>query len=257
MTQPRIAITGIGLVSSAGGSVSECWTNITAGRTGIRRNTLFDTSELRSDWAGQVVTKLDPETDRCYALATTAFSEALDGVLDLTQVDRSRVGLVVGSSLGAMETLEAVDRDLVLTGRLDETRVAGSQLHCVADMLAGTFGLSGPRVVTSNACAASAVAVSFAAEWLWHNDADYVICGGVDPLAEFSANGFTSLGALDPEPCSPMSASTGLTLGEGAAFLVLERVEKAKQRGGRGAGRVRRVRVDLRRISPDGTRPEW
>lgn len=231
MTQQRIAITGIGLVSSAGGSVSECWTNITAGHTGIRRNTLFDTSDLLTDWAGQVLTKLDQETDRCYALATTAFSEALDGVLDLQQVEQQRVGLVVGSSLGAMESLEAVNRKLLLTGDLDETTVSGSQLHCVADMLAASFGIRGPRVVTSNACAASAVAVSFAAEWLWHNDADYVICGGVDPLAEFSANGFTCLGALDPEPCSPMSASTGLTLGEGAAFLVLERVEQAKRRG--------------------------
>lgn len=231
MTQPRVAITGIGLVSSAGGSVSECWTNITAGRSGIRRNTLFDTSEMLTGWAGQVVTKLDQETDRCYALATTAFAEALDGVLDLERVDRSRVGLVVGSSLGAMAALETVNRDLVLTGELDERTAASSQLHCVADMLAETFGIRGPRVVTSNACAASAVAVSFAAEWLWHNDADYVICGGVDPLAEFSANGFTSLGALDPEPCSPMSASTGLTIGEGAAFLVLERVQGAQQRG--------------------------
>ncbi|MFL4257448.1 beta-ketoacyl synthase N-terminal-like domain-containing protein, partial [Escherichia coli] len=69
------------------------------------------------------------------------------------------------------------------------------------------------------------------AELLWSDDVDLVVCGGVDPLAQISANGFTCLGALDNLPCSPMAGSSGLTLGEGAGFMVLERTDAAAARG--------------------------
>jgi 3-oxoacyl-[acyl-carrier-protein] synthase II len=187
---------------------------------------------LLTDWAGMVTAPQPTELDRCYSLAATAIREALrNSGLDLDTVDRDRVAVVVGSSLGAMPTLENVHRGLVHEGRLDAEQAAASQLPCVGDYIAAEFDLRGPRVVLSNACAASAVALGYAAELLWKEDVDYVICGGVDPLAELSAYGFSALGALDPEPCSPMSASTGLTLGEGAGFMVLESADRAAERG--------------------------
>ncbi|WP_327226112.1 beta-ketoacyl-[acyl-carrier-protein] synthase family protein [Streptomyces platensis] len=234
MTTVRIALTGLGLITGAGNDVEKAWSSITQGISGIRMNTLFDASELRTTWAGQVTAPQPEEPDRCYSLAATAIQEALgNSGLDLDTVDRDRVAVVVGSSLGAMPTLEGVHRELVHEGRLDAGRAAASQLHCVGDYIAAEFDLRGPRVVLSNACAASAVALGYAAELLWKGDADYVICGGVDPLASLSSYGFSSLGALDPEPCAPMTASTGLTLGEGAGFMVLEPADRAAARGAR------------------------
>lgn len=228
----RIAVTGIGLVTASGDTAAESWESICAGSTGIRRNTLFDTSELLSGWAGMVPTPQDPAVDRCYALADTAVREAVQhSGLHLDDRTAERVGLVVGSSLGAMPTLEGVHRVAIEDGFLDADKAASAQLHCVVDHLAERLGLRGPRILTSNACAAGAIAVGYAAELLWHGDADYVVCGGVDALTTLSTHGFTCLGALDPEPCSPMSASTGLTLGEGAGFMILEREDTARERG--------------------------
>ncbi|MFF7688193.1 beta-ketoacyl synthase N-terminal-like domain-containing protein [Streptomyces syringium] len=234
MTPPRIALTGLGLITGAGDDLEKGWSSIAAGTTGIRTNTLFDTSELLTDWAGMVTAEQPADLDRCYALAATAIREALHGSgLDLDTVDRDRVAVVVGSSLGAMPTLEATHRTFVREGRLDAAQAVASQLPCVGDYIAAEFDLRGPRVVLSNACAASAVALGYAAELLWKGDVDLVVCGGVDPLAELSAYGFSALGALDAEPCSPLSASTGLTLGEGAGFMVLESAERAAARGAR------------------------
>jgi 3-oxoacyl-[acyl-carrier-protein] synthase II len=234
MSTPLIALTGLGLITGAGDDVEKGWSSITAGISGIRTNTLFDTSELLTEWAGMVTAPQPAEPDRCYSLAATAIREALsDSGLDLDAVDRNRVAVVVGSSLGAMPTLEGAHRDLVHEGRLDAASAAASQLPCVGDYIAAEFDLRGPRVVLSNACAASAVALGYAAELLWKGEVDYVICGGVDPLATLSSYGFSALGALDPDPCSPMSASTGLTLGEGAGFMVLEPADGAAARGAR------------------------
>ncbi|MEN3583994.1 beta-ketoacyl-[acyl-carrier-protein] synthase family protein [Streptomyces sp. ZYX-F-203] len=234
MAAPTIALTGLGLITGAGENLEKCWSSIVAGVPGIRANTLFDTSELLTDWAGMITGEQPEHLDRCYALATTAIRETLrTSGLDLSTVDRERVAVVVGSSLGAMPTLEGVHADFVRAGEVDAPRAAASVLPCVGDHIAAEFDLRGPRVVLSNACAASAVALGYAAELLWREDVDYVLCGGVDPLASLSAYGFSSLGALDPEPCSPMSASTGLTLGEGAAFVLLEPAEGAARRGAR------------------------
>ncbi|OZC79379.1 3-oxoacyl-ACP synthase [Rhodococcus sp. 06-462-5] len=233
MTHQEIAVTGVGLITAAGATTEECWDAISNGRSGIRINTLFDTSQLRTEWAGMVEAPLREDLDRCYALAERAIREAFAGAdFDPARSDR-RVAVVVGSSLGAMPTLEAEHRRFVETSGFDHVAVANSQLHCVADWIAGEFDISGPRIVTSNACAASAVAVGYAAELLWNDEVDVVLCGGVDPLASLSAHGFTCLGALDPQPCSPMAASTGISLGEGAGFMILERTDEARDRGAR------------------------
>ncbi|PRH78092.1 3-oxoacyl-ACP synthase [Streptomyces solincola] len=234
MGAPRIAVTGLGLITGAGDDIEKGWDAIIAGIGGIRANDLFDTSELQTDRAGLVTAAQPPGVDRCYWLADTAVREALSrSGLDLDTADRDRGAVVVGSSLGAMPTLEGLHADLVHRGVLDASGAADCQLPCVADHIAAAFDLRGPRVVLSNACAASAVALGYAAELLWHGDVDFVVCGGVDPLATLSAYGFSALGALDPQPCSPLSASTGLTLGEGAGFLVLETAGHAERRGAR------------------------
>mgnify|MGYP000847968620 FL=1 len=228
----RAVVTGVGLTAATGNDAKECWEGICTGRSGIRRNFLFDTKELLSEWAGLAQVEQCSQIDRCFALANTAICEALaDSKLIIDQIDSDRIGLVIGSSLGAMPSLEQAHRNFLEKGILDAKMMAGSLIHCVADYLAEKLGLRGPRALMSNACAAGAIAVGYAIEQLWFGDADVVICGGVDPLTELSSHGFTCLGALDTEPCSPLSASSGLTLGEGAGFLILEKEENAKRRG--------------------------
>ena len=225
-------VTGVGLTAATGNDAKECWEGVCTGRRGIRKNILFDTQELLSDWAGLAPVEQDSRVDRCYALADTAISEALaDSKLIIDRTNSDRIGLVIGSSLGAMPSLEHAHRKFLEKGILDANMMAESLIHCVADHLAEKLGLRGPRALMSNACAAGAIAVGYAVEQLWFGDADVVICGGVDPLTELSSYGFTCLGALDTEPCSPLSASNGLTLGEGAGFLILEKEEHAKRRG--------------------------
>ena len=227
-----IAVTGVGLVTAQGDHTDECWTELVDGVCGITMNVTFDDSGTTIPCAGVAPIPNSDSIDRCYLLGVHAMREALEmSGIDLDSVGRDRIGLVVGSSLGAMPTLEAAHRRAIETGVLDAGLAADSQLHCVADHLAAEFDIRGPRVVTSNACAAGAVAIGYAAELLWSDDVDLVVCGGVDPLAQISANGFTCLGALDNLPCSPMAGSSGLTLGEGAGFMVLERTDAAAARG--------------------------
>ena len=232
MSGNSVMVTGVSLVTAAGGTTRESWSSLRAGRTGIVRNSLFDTSELLSDWAGQVTTERTGRIDRCYSLAERGVAQALaQAGLTPSDLPGPRTALVVGSSLGAMESLQAAHREAVLNDTVDAVTALDSQIHSVADFIATRFGVTGPRAVTSNACAAGAIAIGYAAELLWSGEVDRVVCGGVDPLASLSSYGFSCLGALDAEPCSPMSASTGLTLGEGAGFLVLERRETAERRG--------------------------
>ena len=227
-----IAVTGVGLVTAQGDHTDECWTELVDGVCGITMNVTFDDSGTTIPCAGVAPIPNSDSIDRCYLLGVHAMREALEmSGIDLDSVGRDRIGLVVGSSLGAMPTLEAAHRRAIETGVLDAGLAADSQLPCVADHLAAEFDIRGPRVVTSNACAAGAVAIGYAAELLWSDDVDLVVCGGVDPLAQISANGFTCLGALDNLPCSPMAGSSGLTLGEGAGFMVLERTDAAAARG--------------------------
>ena len=109
-------------------------------------------------------------------------------------------------------------------------------LYTSADAISIAHGLKGPKVVISNACAAGGNSIGCAVETIRSGRADVMFAGGVDVLDILSLAGFDSLKALDEQPCSPYSRSSGLTLGEGAAMLVLEDAEHARWRAARRAG---------------------
>ncbi|WP_265443690.1 beta-ketoacyl-[acyl-carrier-protein] synthase family protein [Flexivirga meconopsidis] len=229
----RVVVTGLGLICDVGNTVQECWDSLVSGRPGIRENTLFDTSGMPTALVGEAAFEGEDGVDRCVGLGSVAIGEALqDAGIDPGQLGE-RLGFIVGSSLGPMPSLQEFHRDYLVNGADSSAPglAARSVLHSAADALAAGFGVTGPRAVTSNACAASAVAIGYAAELLWSGEVDAVLTGGVDPLASLSAYGFSSLGALAEGPCSPLAASDGLTLGEGAGFLVLETLESAQERG--------------------------
>ncbi|MFJ9406803.1 beta-ketoacyl synthase N-terminal-like domain-containing protein [Streptomyces sp. NPDC101393] len=233
--QPQgVVVTGLGMVSALGRDTEECWRAVRRGAAGIRPVDVVDTAGLITRLGGQAPLKDEPGTDRCFTLARAAALEAADhSGLPCSAYAPERVGVVVGSSLGTTRSIERFHAQWRSRGlrHADVRLLKGYALHSVADLLAARLGFTGPRALMSNACAAGAVAIGYALELLWSDEADAVLVGGVDPLTGLSFHGFNSLGALDPAPCAPYTRSAGLSLGEGAGFLVLERRDAALARG--------------------------
>ncbi|NUR60185.1 MAG: 3-oxoacyl-ACP synthase [Catenulispora sp.] len=230
----RVVITGVGMVSAVGADAAACWAAILAGRSGIGPVDAVPTDGLGTRVGGQSPIADVPGQDRCLTLALAAAGEAVGHAgLAAAGYAPERVGVVVGSSLGSMRSIERFHRQWLADGlrRADIRLLKGYEIHSVADVVAARLNLTGPRSLLSNACAAGAVAIGYGLELLWAGEADAVLVGGVDPLASLSFNGFNSLGALDAGPCSPYTRSAGLNLGEGAGFLVLETADAAAARG--------------------------
>ncbi|NLT27027.1 MAG: 3-oxoacyl-ACP synthase, partial [Microbacteriaceae bacterium] len=234
----RVAITGYGLTTAAGATADECWEAFCAARTGIGENTIVPREGVMSDRAGQVRTldePAEPRRDRAIRLGERALAEALEraGLADGGDCPPERRGFSLGTSLGGARAGEKFHRDWLQQGYDATNRfdLVEYPLHATADALAGRFGLHGPRTVHSNACAAGAVAVANGYEYLADGLADVVVAGGVDPLAWLSFGGFSSLGVLSLMNCAPYTRSEGITLGEGAGFVVLEPLERALERG--------------------------
>ncbi|MDR1449421.1 MAG: beta-ketoacyl-[acyl-carrier-protein] synthase family protein [Propionibacteriaceae bacterium] len=244
----EIVVTGVGLITAVGADAAESWAAIQAGICGIRPSTVVDAKGLATSLAGQVSIPLEDDglvgedvekgrkpVDRCHELAVKGLAEALadSGLLDQGAYERERVGLAVGTLLGGDRRGEAFFREWQAKGlaAADSRPLRQYPPNAVVDRLAEVFDLRGPRTVPSNACAAGAVAVAYGVELIEGGQADAVIAGGVDPLSTLPFGGFSCLESLDTQPCAPYTRSSGLTLGEGAGFLVLERREAAEARG--------------------------
>jgi 3-oxoacyl-[acyl-carrier-protein] synthase II len=225
------------MLTAVGDTADDCWENIASGTTGLSTVSIVPHAGLISTRAGEVrsaVVDADSSDDRSIVLSRIALGEALAsaGLADDSPYSRHRTGLAIGTSLGGARRGEEFHRQWLTRGlrKADASLLRQYPLHATADYLAAHFKLFGPRTVHSNACAAGSVAIANGLEYLRTDAADIVIAGGVDPLAYLSFGGFSCLGALSPRDCAPYSKSEGLTLGEGAGFLVLERAEAARAR---------------------------
>lgn len=228
MNRLRVAVTGIGLVTAVGFDVDTFREALRSGRSGLARVSadVFDSEP--AVFAGVVddgeVARLlsirglptDDALSRPSRMALLALSEALghSGVMD-TGVDPSRIGLVMGKCQG---------KAMLGDGNREAIE---APLHVVGNC----FGLGGPRVMISTACAASTNAIGLARDKLWTGEADVMLAGGTEELSTTTLRGFQAMHAVSPRQCAPYSRSDGLNLGEGAAFLVLEPLEVAEARG--------------------------
>ncbi|HEY2404870.1 MAG TPA: beta-ketoacyl-[acyl-carrier-protein] synthase family protein [Polyangiaceae bacterium] len=242
--RPRIAVTGVGLVSALGIGRREVFRRVCAGERGLRDVTLFDTAGLRSRIAGEVRdfdvrdalgSSWSQDASRCDGLAMRAAREALECA---DARDHANLGIVLGGTTGGMYETELGLRDLP-TGSLPVEhvrRLLDFPLSVSVERLARTLGAE--RVATiASACASSAFALILGASWLLSGRAARVLAGGVDGLCQLTFTGFNALGAADPAPCRPFDVTrAGLNLGEGSAFLVLELEAEAKRRGARVLG---------------------
>jgi len=241
----RVAVTGVGVVSAFGLGRAAFWEGVSNGRCAIGSLDLFDTSAYRTQIGAQV-RGFDPaehfsrkqlgRMSRCDRIGIIAAREAFkDSGLDIPAGDGTRFGVLLGAGAGGMLSGERYRRDLHEKKRKPRpSDLIPFSPNVTTDYVANEFGLTGPRSTVVTACSSSSTSVGYAADWIRDGHADVVLAGGSDAMCELTYSGFNSLRAVDPNPCRPFDKDRkGLSLGEGAAILVLEDMELALARGAR------------------------
>jgi len=247
---PRVFVTGAGVVSPVGNTVEDSWRSLLEGRSGAGAITRFDPVNHETKFAcevknfsldGIVDRKEAKRMDRFVQFAVAASHESLkSSALDLERTDRDRVGVLIGSGIGGMETFETQHQILLEKG---PGRVSPFFIPMmISDMAAGQvsiqFGLKGPNFATVSACASGAHAIGEAFRLLKAGDADVIIAGGAEAtITPMAVAGFNSARALSTRNDDPHRASRpfdkdrdGFVIGEGAGILVLETEEHARRR---------------------------
>ena len=248
---PRVFVTGAGVVSPVGNNVEDCWQSLISGKSGAGNITRFDASDYETRFACEVKDfsfegildrKEAKRMDRFVQFAVVASHEALRSAgLGDHRPDPERIGVIVGSGIGGMETFEEQHTVLVQKGH---RRVSPFFIPMmISDMAAGQvsiqFGLKGPNFGTVSACASGAHAIGEALRLLRAGDADVILCGGAEAsITPMSVAGFGNMRALSTRNDDPQHASRpfdtgrdGFVIGEGSGMLVLETESHAKARG--------------------------
>lgn len=240
----EIAVCGLGIVSAIGIGAAETLDALRAGRSGIGKQTLFDSAvdvpvgEVKRDNASLKALLGIPEHVTRSRTALLGMVAAAQAVADAAIPAGARVALVSGTSVGGMDRTENFYRDFrtdSAKGRLRD--VAGHDCADSTRQIAAYCGIGGYTATVSTACSSAANAIITGALLLESGMADYVVAGGTDALCRFTLNGFNALSILDREPCRPFDATrAGLNLGEGAGYLVLARTAPGKRTYCRLAG---------------------
>ncbi len=254
MSKPRVVVTGLGAVSVLGSSVQLLWEGLLAGRSGIRRITQFDASELPCQIAGEIP-DFDPEKyierkearrlSRSAQIALGAAVQAMaDAGLPDTMPEPERAGVVVGTAIGGIDKVDEGINTLRTQGysRVNPFVLPGSIPNLSSFLIAKQFQCQGPNSTVTTACATGTQAVGEAAEFIRRGSADIVVAGGTEALIrDYAIGGFCAMRALPlnyndcPEAASrPFDARReGFLFSEGAAVLILESLEHALARGAR------------------------
>ena len=247
----RVFVTGVGAVSPLGNDAETTWKQLVEGRSGAGPITRFDTTAFDVRFACEVK-EFSPEgvidrkdakrMDRFVQFAVVAAAEALrSSGLDLETANRDRIGVLIGSGIGGMETFENQHRTLLEKG---PGRVSPFFIPMmISDMAPGQvsiqFGLRGPNFSTVSACASGAHAIGEALRLIRAGDADVIVAGGSEAtITPMAMAGFSNARALSTRNDDPTRASRpfdkdrdGFVIGEGAGLLVLEREDHARRRG--------------------------
>jgi 3-oxoacyl-[acyl-carrier-protein] synthase II len=233
----RVLVTGLGAVSPFGNGVKAFWSGLSSGTCAIRPVTVIDAAPFRSRIAAEVpdVPGASRRRSRADRLALAAAREAVEDA-GLTMDEREDAALIVGAVGGGMLEAEAwywtVPPGAVVPSNVAALRAVLPSTH--VDMLGHRLGLRGPRETVVTACSSGAVALAEAAELIADGVVEVAVAGGVDAITRICFMGFNALKLLDPEPCRPFDRDRhGMSIGEGAAFVVLEAQAHARARGAR------------------------
>ena len=225
MLQEPIAVTSMGAVTAMGGDKNSLWVGLLDGRRPFSKVRAFDAGNCRVNVAAEVNTTFPLlGHSRTADLGVTAAREALQRAHPLPP--SARIGLVVGSTGVGDPSLERALQGLYSAAEWWRQCLKGT----LADDIATTLGLGPSRQVINTACSSGAIAIALACDGLRAGDFDMAVAVGCDELGSVTYSGFNALRALDPEPCRPFDRRRrGMTIGEGAGCLVLERLSDARR----------------------------
>lgn len=245
MSRARVIITGRGALSSGGVGCTAFVGTVLSGIATVTPVTDRRVAYFGPCFAGQIPnlfvnSPYGPE-DRCLTLARTAAEEAIGSAAIDLSLPGARAGLFVGTCSGPMQTIERTYELRSRGGggvRLDAAALGELHYHSIANTLACFLGVGGPVATITTACSAFSAALATAADLIRIGLLDVALVGGADALSLTTLAGFVGLKAVSAEACAPFSLPTGLNLGEGAGFLVLESGEYATNRGAPFLGEV-------------------
>lgn len=248
-TDSRVAVTGLGVVVPGASSHQEFWQLLCSGKSTARPLEQLAASDLPvhfgcavahtpADLVGSAAAR---RQDRVCQLAVAAGTAAFEDAAVRGRVSADRAGIVVGVGLAGVTSLEREYPRHLRAKRLHPLTIPLIMANASAAGLAMEFGWTGPAITVSNACASGLYALGEAARMVASGELDLVIAGGAEaPLSPFFVSGFARLGALSGRNDAPEAASRpfdrdrdGFVMGEGAAFCVLERLDRALARGAR------------------------
>jgi 3-oxoacyl-[acyl-carrier-protein] synthase II len=248
----RVVITGLGIVSALGSKLDECWRRLVAAESGIRPLTLFNTSDLKVTFGGEV-SGFDPtgyiehkdlnRVDRFAQYALVAAADAVrDSGIDFSG-DTRRYGVVLGSGIGGLETCEEQVVKLNTKGpsRVSPMTIPRLMLNAGGGNIAIMHGLRGPNYSIATACASATNAMGNAFEHVRTGLCDLVITGGAEAaITRIGMSAFSNMRALSTRNDEPHRASRpfdkdrdGFVFADGAGLLIFEELEHARKRGAR------------------------
>jgi len=249
----RVVITGMGIVSPVGNTISDAWDNLLNGKSGITRITRFDASALASQIAGEVkdfditqymivkeARRMDIFIHYGMAAAMQAVKDA--GIEDVinSKIDPDRIGVNIGSGIGGLPMIEKTDAVYHKKGprKISPFFIPSTIINMIAGNLSIKYNFRGPNLAIVTACTTATHCIGNSARMIEYGDADLMVAGGAEScVTPLAVGGFASAKALSTRNDDPDTASRpwdterdGFVLGEGAGILVLEEMEHAKRR---------------------------
>ncbi|WP_024620723.1 beta-ketoacyl-ACP synthase II [Metaclostridioides mangenotii] len=251
MNNRRVVITGLGCVTPVGNDKDEFWKNIKSGVSGIDTITKFDASTYQTQIAGEVK-NFDPEqfiskkevkrVDRFtqYAIASAKMAVE-DSKLDLEKIDQYRFGVIIGSGIGGVETIETQHKIMLEKGnkRVSPFFVPMMIGNMAAGQVSIFLGAKGPNTNVCTACSSGTHSIGDAFKIIQRGDADLMVSGGSEAcVTGLAFSGFCNMKAMSVRNDDPKAASRpfdkdrdGFVMGEGAGILILEELDHALNRG--------------------------
>jgi 3-oxoacyl-[acyl-carrier-protein] synthase II len=247
----RVVVTGLGVISAVGNDVPGFWEALKAGRSGIDKLTTFDASQFDSRIAGEVK-GFDPalygmtskdlrRMDKFVQYAVAAATQAIKSSgLDLDKEDKTRIGVLIGSGIGSLHTIEEEYKVYMQKGpsKLSPFLIPMLIVNEAGGQVAITFGLKGPNSCVATACASGSHAIGDAFKIMERGDADVMVCGGTEScITVLGVGGFCALKGLSMRNDEPQKASRpfdrerdGFVIAEGCGLVVMETLEHARRR---------------------------
>lgn len=253
MSKRRVVITGLGMVTPLGNTVSKTWNNIQQGKSGIGPITYFDTSAFSVRIGGSIrdfdatqyispkdVKKMDPFIQYGMAAGIQAMEDA---GLEIDENNAHRIGVMIGSGIGGLPGIEKTAQVYLESGprRISPFFVPSNIINMISGNLSIKYGITGPNLAMVTACSSGTHSIGDAARLIEYGDADAMIAGGAEmATCHIGLGGFASARALSLRNDDPEAASRpwdrdrdGFVLSDGAGIVVLEEYEHARKRGAR------------------------